>query len=92
MNDYVYQVKDLRTGNLDDIKGCRLKFYRDDAIDTRVIIDNVLQSEIGMQVARLLGLEETSNGLKVIFRWKGVENSEESSEPLKKTCPRWSIA
>ena len=46
-------------------------------------MDNVLQSEIRMQIARLMRLEDTTNGLKVIVLWKGLEKSEDSSEPLK---------
>ena len=65
-NDYFYKVEDLLTVHLDDIHGCRLTFYLDDAIDARFIMENVLQSEIGMQAARLIGIEYTSNGLKII--------------------------
>ena len=83
LNDYVYQVEDLRNGQLDDVHATRLKFYRDDAVDERVIMEHVLQSEIGMPVARLMGLEDSRNGLKVLVRWKGLDNSEDSLEPLQ---------
>ena len=83
LNDFVYQVEDLRTGQLDEAHASRLKFYRDDDIDTDVIMSHVLHSEIGMSVSRLMGLQEDPDGLKVIVRWKGLSNSEDSAEPLK---------
>lgn len=43
---------------------------------------HVLQSELGVPVARLMGLGETSVGLVVRFRWKDLSDSEESLEPL----------
>ena len=81
-NDYVYQVEDLPNGVLEDIHANRLKFYRDSELDTRVIMSHVLSSETVMPVSCLMRLEDTEDGLKVLVRWKGLPNSEDSLEPL----------
>ena len=82
VSDYVYTVEDLRNGLGYDIHGTRLKFYRDRSLDTRVVMSHVLSSETRMPVARLMRLIDIADGLKVLIRWKGLHNSEESAEPL----------
>jgi len=84
VNDYVYQVEDLRTGLSEEVHGSRLKFYHDPSLDTEAVLSHVLSSETGMVVARLLRLEEHEDGLYVVVRWKGLPNSEDSVEPLEK--------
>lgn len=82
VSDYVYTVEDLRNGLTEDIHGTRLKFYRDRSLDIRVVMSDVISSETGMPVARLMRLLDTATGLKVLIRWKGLPNSEDSAEPL----------
>jgi len=83
LNDYVYQVEDLRNGQTEEAHGSRLKFYRDAELDTKVIMSHVLSSETGMPVARLLKLTDEPDGMKVIVRWKGLPHSEDSAESLE---------
>lgn len=82
LNDFVYQVEDLRNGQLDDIHASRLKLFRDREIDEKAIMSHVLQSETGMVVSRLLSLEDCPDGLHVRIRWKGLGNNEDSLEPI----------
>lgn len=84
LNDYVYQVEDLRNGIIEDVHGSLLKFYHDPSLDTERIMSHVLSSETGMQVQRLMRLVETDDGLMVLVRWKGLPNSEDTMEPVKK--------
>ena len=84
LSDYLFQVEDLRNGMLRDIHGSRLKFYRDASQDTEVIMSHVLSSETGMPVAHLLCLIESHDGLKVFVLWKGLPDSQDSSEPLER--------
>ena len=39
---------------------------------------------MGMSAARLMSLVDTEDGLKVIVRWKGLPNSEDTEEPLER--------
>lgn len=83
INDYVYQVEDLRNGILSDVHAARLKFYSDASLDAKVLLPHVLQSETGMQVQRLLRLVDTDHGLRVVIRWRGLTASEDTEEPLQ---------
>ena len=82
MNDHVYQVEDLRNGELTEVHVSRLKLFRDSVIDEEAIMSHVLQSETGMVVTRLLGIEETENGYHVRVRWKGLGPDEDTLEPI----------
>ena len=82
LSNYVYQVEDLRNGQLDDVHASRLKLFRDSEIDEVAIMSHVLQSETGMLVSRLMALEEHSDSLFVRIRWKGLENTEDTLEPI----------
>lgn len=82
LNDYSFQVEDLRNGELQEVHGTRLKFYTDESLDADAILSHVLASETGMPVSRLLRLIEQDNQLFVLVRWKGLENSEDTLEPL----------
>lgn len=73
----MYQVEDLRTEQRDNIHATRLKFYLDDAIDTKAIMSHVLQPKFGMPVARLMCLEEISKILQVHIRQKRLEHLED---------------
>lgn len=84
INDHVYQVEDLRKGQLDNIHASRLKMFRDSAIDENAILSHVIHSETGMVVHRLMGLEETSSGLFVRIHWKGLSDSEDTLEPVSR--------
>lgn len=68
INDFVYTFEDLRTGQFDDIHASRLKLFRDDDINKEAILSHVLHSEGGMSVQRLMGLEETEDGLYILVR------------------------
>lgn len=54
MNEYVFKVEDLRNSNFEDIHGTRSKLYPDGLLDEKVILSQVLSSEPGMPVARML--------------------------------------
>ena len=82
LSDFVYQVEDLRNGQLEEVHATRLKFYRDSSLDQTVVMSHVLSSERGMPVARLIKLVNTSEGLKVLVRWKGLPHSEDTLQPL----------
>ena len=82
LSDFVYQVEDLRNGQLDDVHDSRLKLYRDSEIDKDAIMSHVIHSETGMVVSRLLGLEETPDGIYVRIRWKGLGTKKDTLEPI----------
>lgn len=82
LSDYVFQVEDLRNGNIETVPGTRLKFYADDSLDLKAILSHVLASETGMPVSRLLSLVEQEGKLYVLVRWKGLADSEDKIEPL----------
>lgn len=84
INDYVYLIEDLRTGESEELHASRLKFYHDPTLNTDVIMSHVIQSETGMTVQRLMGLEEHSDGLYVVVRWKGLPDSDDTLEPIAK--------
>lgn len=84
MNDYSFQVEDLRNGELQVVHGTRLKFYADDSLDADAILSHVLASETGMLVSRLLRLVEQDDQLCVLVRWKGLEDTEDTLEPLQR--------
>ena len=79
---FVYTVRDLRNDHLDDIHICRLRYYQDSSLNCEAILSHVLYSETGMEISRLLNLEDTSEGIKVKIRWKGLSSSEDTHEPL----------
>ena len=66
------------------VHGTRLKFYRDSSLNTTTIMSHVLSSETGMPVARLMRLVDTEEGLKVLVRWKGLSNNDDTLEPVTK--------
>lgn len=82
INDYVYQVEDLRDGTLEEAHISRLNFYHDPSLDTEAIMSHVITSETGMVVQGLLKLVDTDDGLKVQVRWRGLPDSEDTLEPL----------
>ena len=84
LSDYVFRVEDLRNGSTEDVHGSRLKFHRYGLLNQEVILSHVLSSEMGMPVARMKRLVDTEDGLKVIVRWKGLPNSEDTEEPLER--------
>lgn len=65
VNDFVYQVEDLRNGNVEDVHATKLKFYHEASLNAEAIMPHVLSSETGMEVQRLLRLHKTGSGLIV---------------------------
>lgn len=84
VNEYVYQVEDLRNGLTEDVHITRLKFYHDASLDCDAIMPHVLSSETGMEVQRLMRLFDSPSGLMVQVRWRGFPPTEDTSEPLQK--------
>ena len=82
-SEYVFDVEDLRNGNVESVHGTRLKFYADSSLDTDAILSHAVSSETGMAVQRLMELIDDTDGLKVRVRWKGLGESEDSLEPLQ---------
>lgn len=72
LNDYVFQVNDLRNENSSDVHGTLLKFYSDKSLDQKIIFSHILSSETGIPVSRLFRLVENSDGIKGALRWKGL--------------------
>lgn len=82
LSAYIFQVEDLRNGQLDDIHGSLLTFYSDSSLNRTAIMSHVISSETDMPVARLMKLVETESGLQVQVRWKGLTNADDTLEPL----------
>ena len=84
VSEYVYQVKDLRNGTLEEVHASRLQFYSDDQLNREAIMPHVLSSETGMPVQRLMRLVDTPSGLAVVVRWRGLPPSADTTEPLNR--------
>jgi transposase InsO family protein len=84
LGNYVFQVEDLRNGQVAEAHGTRLKFYADSSLDQAAIMSHVLSSETGMPVSRLIGFVDEPSGLKVQVRWKGLPPTEDTFEPLER--------
>lgn len=65
LSSYVFQLEDLRNGDIDKVHGTRLKFYHDASPITEAIMSHLLAFKTGMIVRRLMGLVELSDGLHV---------------------------
>lgn len=91
LNDYAFQVEDLRNGRLETLHGTYLKLYSDDTLETTAILSHVLVSETCMPVSRLLRLHEEGGEIFVVVRWKGLSASEDIVEHFNafmRTLPR----
>lgn len=82
LNDYCFQVEDLRNRSHSVAHGRRLKFYHDQSLDTTAIISHVPSSETGMPVTRLLRLVDQDGRIFVTVRWKGLSKDDDTLEPL----------
>ena len=80
--NHIYQVEDMRKGSVSEVHASRLKFYRDNELDTVAIMPFSISSETGMEIQRLMKLVREGGQLKVHLRWKGLPNSEDTLEPL----------
>jgi len=79
ISDYVYQVEDLRDGNLEEATVSRLLFYSDPLLDTDAIMPHVLSSETGMHVQRLMRLaDDGSRGVLVVVHCRRLPHSEDT--------------
>ena len=83
-NNIVYTVEDLQTGSRDDVQASRLKLYHDASLDTAVVMAHVLGSGTGRVVSRLLRIGEREDGLYIVVRWKGLSESEDTTEPVRR--------
>lgn len=83
ISQYIYTVRDLHNDTLEDIHACRLKFFSNDQLNKSVIMSHILYSETGMEVQRLLKIIDSTDGLFVLVRWKGLPPDEDSLEPLQ---------
>ena len=45
-------------------------------------MSHVIHSETGIVVSRLLGLEETPDGIHVRIRWKGLDTKDDTLQPI----------
>lgn len=45
-------------------------------------MSRVLFSEIGMPVARLMTIDDAENGIKLQVRWKGLNSTDDTLEPI----------
>lgn len=82
-NDHVFDVEDLRNGEIDLVHGSRLKFYNNPSLDEEVIMLHVLSSETGTPVARPMKLVKVNDDLMVQVRWNGLSAKEDNFEPLQ---------
>lgn len=82
ISDYIYRVEDLRNGLQEDVHSTRLKFYSDESLDQEAILSHVLSSETGMPISRLLRLDEQDGKIFVAVRWKGLQKSDDTLEPI----------
>lgn len=82
LNEYVFQVENLRYSQLDDVHGSLRKLYSDYALDKEAIMPHVLFLEIGMPVARLMERIDSPDGLQVRVRRKGLPNSNDTFKPI----------
>lgn len=83
LNNHIFQIEDLRNGEIESIHATRLKYYSDSALDTKAIMSHVVNSEMGMPVARLMRFVESEDGIKIQVRWKGLSPQEDTLEPLQ---------
>ncbi len=77
-------MEDLRIRETEYFHACRLQFYSDKLLDTEAVFPHVLYSERGMPVARLMGLDETTDRIYVRVHWRGLPRSEDTLEPILK--------
>lgn len=83
VSDYVFTVEYFFNGSVSDFHSSRLKFYREQSLDGKVTMSHFLTSETVMLVSMFLRLENTSDGFMVTVRWKCMDSSEDTLEPLE---------
>lgn len=66
LSDYIFQGKDLRNGDTEDVHDTWLNDSADDSLDVYTIPSHVFSSETGMSVSRLLRLVEQDSKLLVM--------------------------
>lgn len=75
INDYMYQLDDLRNGLVGEVLGSFFKIFYDSSQNEEAVMPDVRRSEIGMVVQRRMGFLDTKNGLMVHVRWRGLPDS-----------------
>lgn len=71
LNDYVFDVEGLRSGDVYSTHGSRLKYYRAGSLDKNVIRYHMLSSKTGIPRARLLKLIEVDTDIKFQCKFDG---------------------
>lgn len=56
--------------------------FCDSDIDEIEIMSHIIQSETGTIISLLVTLKENSNGLHDLIHWKGLEETEDTLEPI----------
>lgn len=77
VNDLDYVIEYLRTGEFTEAHATRLKFYSDVSLDAKAILSHFVSFETGMQVQRLLHLEDGKDGLIIAILWRGLPSSKD---------------
>lgn len=85
MKDFVYQVEDLRSCNVDNVYVSSLRFYQNASLVHEMIMEHVIGSETGMDAQCLTGLLHTGDSLMVQAHWCGL-SEQDSKEPHERTC------
>lgn len=82
LNDFVFQVKDLRYRLFAKVHISRLVLYFCEELEKEVILPHIRSSKAGMTVQRLMGHVDTKEAVMVKIHWRGLPQIEDTLEPL----------
>lgn len=82
-NDYVLKVEDWNHWITDTVQGSKFIYYSCSCHDSKIFLTHKRNSKTGLPVARLMKLVKVDDVLKVIVRWKGVSQQDDTLEPLQ---------
>ena len=86
LNDWTFEVEDIRDGSITIRHSSRLQLYHDATLDvTSELLDDVAYAAGGHLVERVLAIAEDrdTKKWKVNIKWHGLEDVEASWEPLE---------